>query len=205
MTRDELMSMLEAYGKWAHSEHDVLHGIRSRFPEDGSTDKANRWVGFCQGILVERQVFDLDEVKEHSKTRQVPEAPPQNGVILRVNGRLVYQGPESALPDVWGDLVNSLTPYSREPTEVENLNAQPLVSLDGGKTYQPAPEGVRAIYPVTADDLPGGDCGGELHVNMTHEGIIMDVWTAEPGEDRNLATRSQTVDELVSELMEDDS
>lgn len=34
-------------------------------------EKAHRWLGFVQGVLVARGLFSLGDVKEHSRTRQV--------------------------------------------------------------------------------------------------------------------------------------
>jgi hypothetical protein len=74
------------------------------------------------------------------------------------------------------------------------------VSLDGGATYQEAPEGVRVAYEDV--DIPGEDSAGELHANFTHEGLILDVWASrnEPL-DHNIGTSSETVDEIVERLV----
>jgi hypothetical protein len=72
MERQEVLDMIQVYQSYAEGEQDVLHGIRGRFPDDGSTDKAMRWLGFCQGVLIERGIFTLDELKQHSKDRYVP-------------------------------------------------------------------------------------------------------------------------------------
>lgn len=78
------------------------------------------------------------------------------------------------------------------------------VSLDGGQTYVEAPEGVRVIYDVEHEDQ-----SAELHVNLTDEGFIMDLWateqTAEVSSLRNLATSSQTLDECVAQMIEDNA
>lgn len=72
------------------------------------------------------------------------------------------------------------------------------VSLDGGQTYQPASEGVRVIYGnlYLGDD----ESRGELHVNASHEGLIMVLWT-QPG-DEHLGTQAQMLDDLVADLTE---
>lgn len=72
------------------------------------------------------------------------------------------------------------------------------VSLDGGRTYQAAPEGVRVLYGnvYLGDDNPRG----ELHVNASPEGLIMDLWT-KPGDDEHLGTQSLLLlDDLVAGL-----
>lgn len=72
------------------------------------------------------------------------------------------------------------------------------VSLDGGQTYQDAPEGVRVLYGnvYLGDDEPRG----ELYVNASHEGLIMDLWT-QPG-DEHLGTQAQMLEDLVADLNE---
>lgn len=77
-----------------------------------------------------------------------------------------------------------------------------LVSLDGGVTYRPAPDGVRIIYQGVMID--GEDGRGEVHVNATHEGLITDVWTTrdEPL-DHNIGTDSVTINDIVARLVGD--
>lgn len=108
----------------------------------------------------------------------------------------------------WGDYfgkaeydVNVLEEDDQEPDR--NM----VVSLDGGTTYVPVSNDVRVIY---GDQLmPGEDVDGELHVTMTHEGMILDVWAdqTEPSEEAgtNLGTRSQTTEEIITELVEANS
>ena len=71
------------------------------------------------------------------------------------------------------------------------------VSLDGGKTFVEIINEVRVIYEQI--DVPGEAARGELHVTLTHEGIISDVWV-EP-RDQNIGTHSSTVDEWVEKLV----
>ena len=72
MTREEALGLIEQYAGWADdSIDDVLYDIDKRFPADGSENKAMRWLGFCQGVLVERGIFTLDDVKHHSKNKTV--------------------------------------------------------------------------------------------------------------------------------------
>ena len=78
------------------------------------------------------------------------------------------------------------------------------ISLDGGQTWVKAPEGVRVVYREV--DVPGEDTYGELHVNLTPEGIIKDVWVnREDILDHNIATAAATVDEIVAQLVENDA
>jgi hypothetical protein len=73
-------------------------------------------------------------------------------------------------------------------------------SVDGGETFQPAPQGVRVTYEEV--DVPGEDSLGQFHVNCTHEGLILDVWTNRNDQDHNIGTSSETVDEIVERLVE---
>lgn len=63
------------------------------------------------------------------------------------------------------------------------------VSLDGGLTWQVAPNGVRIIH---------NGLGRELLVNHTHEGVIIDV--LEGGEVS--ATWGAMTEELIADIME---
>jgi len=90
------------------------------------------------------------------------------------------------------------TPVQRKNTKTCKVE----VSLDGGATYQPAPNGVRIIYKNIMID--GEDGRGEVHINATHEGLITDIWTTrdEPL-DHNIGTESVLIDDIVSRLVAD--
>lgn len=75
------------------------------------------------------------------------------------------------------------------------------VSLDGGVTWAPANSGVRLVYRDIL--VPGEDAPGELHVNATHEGLILDVWVSREGEDHNIGTSSQMLDDVVAAMVEE--
>ncbi len=77
------------------------------------------------------------------------------------------------------------------------------ISLDDGQTWQNWQEtnGVRVLYENL--DIPGEDITGDIEFNFTHEGIITDIW-ASPS-DHNLATRSETIDEIVEALIKENS
>ncbi len=74
------------------------------------------------------------------------------------------------------------------------------VSLDGGITFVEAKEGVRvAIENV---DVPGEGQRGEVHINVTHEGVITDVWvTREESLDHNIGTRAEMLNDMVDDLV----
>jgi hypothetical protein len=84
MTRAEALLMLDAYSfvaarvilvaprrndRWPALA--ILQGMRDRFPPDGSDAKAQRWLGFAQGVLHAAGVYDLHALKNHSKTKRV--------------------------------------------------------------------------------------------------------------------------------------
>lgn len=73
------------------------------------------------------------------------------------------------------------------------------ISLDGGKTFLDAADGVRIVY----DDvlIPGDEHGGELHLNLTHEGVISDLWTARDAPGGQLVgTSCEMVEDVVERL-----
>lgn len=75
-----------------------------------------------------------------------------------------------------------------------------LVSIDGGKSYQKVTNDVRIMY--THQLTPGEDCESELHMTITHEGLISDVWTEEMTS-RNIGTSSQTIEEMISSMVDE--
>lgn len=77
------------------------------------------------------------------------------------------------------------------------------VSLDGGQTWAAVKEGVRVTYRNLF--IPGEDARGELQVNCTFEGIVKDVWVEKGDGYPNIATSSVTVDEIVSQMVENDA
>lgn len=101
----------------------------------------------------------------------------------------------------WGSMDAEEVVESNETTS-EDANGSPLVSLDGGKTFMPAPNGIRIIYKDVL--VPGEDEPGELHLNATSEGLISDLWvTREEHLVHNLGTSAQMLDDLVEHLVED--
>ena len=77
------------------------------------------------------------------------------------------------------------------------------VSLDGGRTFVDAPMGV--VVHEELEFVPGEDEAGWLLLNMTHEGVIRDVWVKRGDAEHNIATSSQTYDEVAEEMIEKDS
>lgn len=78
-----------------------------------------------------------------------------------------------------------------------------MVSLDGGQTYQEAKEGVRVIYsnvPTFFEQEGEGD----VHINLTHEGVITDLWVAGsgPASESSIGSTALTLDDIVCSLTE---
>jgi hypothetical protein len=77
-----------------------------------------------------------------------------------------------------------------------------VVSLDGGLTFFPVDQGVRVHFERI--DVPGEDERGELQINLSNEGIVVDVWVSRDETlDHNIGTSSKAIDELVADLVED--
>lgn len=66
MNKEQALKLIDLYSKYPASPSTVRN-IIDRFPEDGSEKKSMRWLGYCQGVLVSTGVFNLDEVKDHSR------------------------------------------------------------------------------------------------------------------------------------------
>lgn len=82
MTRENALYLLSAYCDTLKdgfaADDPVLTdaaGMKDRFPADGDVDKAMRWLGYMQGVLVHAGVYTLEEVKEHSRARMLPPDP----------------------------------------------------------------------------------------------------------------------------------
>lgn len=78
------------------------------------------------------------------------------------------------------------------------------VSLDNGSTFQSASEGVRISFAKVF--VPGDDGAGELLINATMEGLIIDVWSKDSdGTEYNAGTSSDMVEDLVERVVEEGS
>lgn len=79
-------------------------------------------------------------------------------------------------------------------------SSEMTVSVDGGKTFEPAPNGVRVSYSSVM--VCGEDEEGQMDVTLTHEGIITDLWVSrEDHLDHNIATDSRTLEDIQSEMV----
>ncbi len=77
-----------------------------------------------------------------------------------------------------------------------------MVSLDGGKTYVPASQGVRIAFKGLMID--GEDGRGELHLNVSNESITTDIWTTrEEPLDHNIGSDRERVEDIVARLIND--
>ena len=65
MTKDDAIRLVRAYADIVPPD-DHIRTMPDRMA-DHSIGKAMRWLGYVQGVLVERGVFSLDEIKEHSR------------------------------------------------------------------------------------------------------------------------------------------
>jgi hypothetical protein len=75
-----------------------------------------------------------------------------------------------------------------------------VVSLDGGKTFQPAPSGVVVVYKDVRVD--GEDRPGELSFKATREGLSTDVWvTREEPLDHNIGAEIVPIERIISRLV----
>ncbi len=75
MTKEEALDLIEQYCSLLEEDsyeyHETMTGLRGRFPEGGSENKAMRWLGFMQGSLWALGTFSLEELKRHSKECKV--------------------------------------------------------------------------------------------------------------------------------------
>ena len=69
MTKEQALSLIFRYQYESQGDDglSVLHTIRTRFPADGSQNKAMRWLGFSQGCVYQAGKYTLDDLKEHSR------------------------------------------------------------------------------------------------------------------------------------------
>lgn len=82
--------------------------------------------------------------------------------------------------------------------EVEPMQSNLMVSLDGGLTYFPADDGVRVIrrgLPFTEERQ------GDVHMNVTPEGHITDLWSG----DTPCGTDSCAFQSYVDRLLDEDA
>jgi hypothetical protein len=74
-------------------------------------------------------------------------------------------------------------------------------TLDG-TNWMDAPDGMNVMLE---DALIPGEERGDLVFHFTNEGLITDAWQEKNGETQNPGTSSQTYDDILSNLVEDDS
>jgi hypothetical protein len=74
MTKDIALKLLAEYAavfKEAGEDDKTITEIAQRFPEEGSEAKAMRWLGFMQGIVYDRKLCTLEQIKAHSMKQEV--------------------------------------------------------------------------------------------------------------------------------------
>lgn len=75
-----------------------------------------------------------------------------------------------------------------------------LVSLDAGKTFIPAANGVQIVFKGVIID--GEDGRGELHLNVSNCRITTDIWTTrEEPLDHNIGSDRVDIDDIVARLV----
>lgn len=81
MTREEILAVAAAYADETRDQHLDAMAAQMRdfsyYDANGKArDKLNRWLGFMQGVLHERGVYTLEELKSHNKGTSRPGHPP---------------------------------------------------------------------------------------------------------------------------------
>ena len=148
---------------------------------------------FVNGDAILTREFD-DPVKAGERPEEVGLYLARSlGVALREVAMEAPSGDEWSWNDVYAQIPPTVVfePVSDAPTM--------LVSLDGGVSYAPAPNGVRIIYQGVMID--GEDGRGEVHINASTEGLITDIWMTRDQEDHNVGTDSVGIDDIVSRLV----
>jgi len=81
--------------------------------------------------------------------------------------------------------------------------AKVLFTIDDGVTWVES-DGLRVC--VTEQQIPGADVPeGELVFHFTHEGVVTDVWRDDEEQSINEGTSSETYDEIVNRLCEENN
>lgn len=73
------------------------------------------------------------------------------------------------------------------------------VSLDGGVTYQDVTDGVRIIYSDVPIVVSDSNTDGELHINLTEESMVVDLWFTRVDYPELIGTRVNTIEDLTPE------
>lgn len=74
------------------------------------------------------------------------------------------------------------------------------VSVDGGATFQPAPDGAHMMFQEVP--MEGGDDDGELHINVTPEAMTLNLWKRQDGSPRlSIGSETESVQDIVSRLL----
>jgi hypothetical protein len=73
------------------------------------------------------------------------------------------------------------------------------ILIDGQEIHA---ERIEVIYDGVS--IPNEEGTGSLHINLTHEGVVMDVWGNDTEEEEiNFGTSSQTAEEITDYLCEE--
>lgn len=167
---------------------------------------------FGEGIqVVESDNWNRDDPNDWTKVVYVQYADdPAVADSHKVSFHVRFVGKGSKIDEVYalemekgGDIGQPGTEISAPPS-LPTSEANLTVSLDGGVSYQPARAGVRIAFHDLP--IPGEDQNGEMHLNVTHEGLIIDVWaTRDEPLDHNIGTSSEMTTDIVSRLVDDNA
>lgn len=155
--------------------------------------------------------YEVEKCKELPDGVQVSLA---DETFRRFNDRVVEidEAGEVQIEDAEGNVVacafkSKVAYIPSESMQVVNDAAEGSglkVSLDGGLSFKEARQGVRVVYEGV--DVPGEDGKGQMHVTLSEEGMVRDVWvTRDEPLDHNIGTESETVEEAVSAMVEEGS
>lgn len=85
-----------------------------------------------------------------------------------------------------------------QPAQTDDSSGSLTFSVDGGITWNQAPDGVRVIHKTT----DANDDKVEIQINPTHEGVITDIWHVND-ESGPIATEASQYDDIVARLVGD--
>lgn len=170
------------YERWRHGGWYV-HGVK--YPSGAVGCVSNNYNDKKWRIVCDSRRGDLNEPGDYTFGSREEAARAEKALAIKA----------------WSDYVLDRLASVQRLTNSQTTDDPMRVSLDGGETFVVAPQGVRVVYADVM--VPGEADGGSLHVNLTHEGIVSDLWTTrEEPLDHNVGTRAEMLDDLVSQLVD---
>jgi len=84
---DHCAWMLQEMDHWLQARPEGEHGRGPYIdPDQGTIEKAMRWLGFVQGIFCAQGVFTIDEMRDHNRTGLVGSKGPGNPFAYQPDG-----------------------------------------------------------------------------------------------------------------------